>query len=48
MQGRVMGVANAVLFRAFDFHSPPPIAQEAMRAAQEAEAASSEVVSNSE
>lgn len=31
MQGRSMGVANAVLFRAFDFHAPPPIALEAMR-----------------
>jgi LmbE family N-acetylglucosaminyl deacetylase len=48
MQGRAMGVGNAVLFRAFDFHSPPPIAQEAMRAAQEAEAAASEVVPNGE
>jgi LmbE family N-acetylglucosaminyl deacetylase len=48
MQGRAMGVANAVLFRAFDFHSPPPIAVEAMRAAQEAEAAASEVVPNGE
>jgi LmbE family N-acetylglucosaminyl deacetylase len=33
MQGRAMGVPNAVLFRAYDFHSPPPIALEAMRAA---------------
>ncbi len=33
MQGRAMGVPNAVLFRAFDFHSPPPIALAAMRAA---------------
>lgn len=31
MQGRRMGTANAVLFRAHDFHAPPPIAQEAMR-----------------
>ena len=30
MQGRRMGVAHAVLFRAFDFHAPPPIALEAM------------------
>jgi LmbE family N-acetylglucosaminyl deacetylase len=37
MQGRAMGVGNAVLFRAFDFHSPPPIALEAMRAARESE-----------
>ncbi len=29
-QGRAMGVANAVLFRAWDFHAPPPIAREAM------------------
>jgi len=33
MQGRRMGVANAVLFRAFDFHAPPPIALEAMQLA---------------
>ena len=31
MQGRAMGVSNAVLFRAFDFHAPPPIALEAMQ-----------------
>ena len=30
MQGRRMGVGNAVLFRAFDFHAPPAIAREAM------------------
>ena len=35
MQGRRMGVAHAVLFRAFDFHAPPPIAVEAMKLAQE-------------
>jgi LmbE family N-acetylglucosaminyl deacetylase len=34
MQGQRMGVAHAVLFRAFDFHAPPPIAQEAMRLAE--------------
>jgi LmbE family N-acetylglucosaminyl deacetylase len=34
LQGRALGVANAVLFRAFDFHAPPPIALEAMEAAQ--------------
>lgn len=34
MQGRRMGVAHAVLFRAFDFHAPPPIALEAMQLAQ--------------
>ncbi len=33
MQGAALGVDNAVLFRAFDFDSPPPIALEAMRAA---------------
>lgn len=38
VHGRRMGVAHAVLFRAFDFHAPPPIAVEAMRLA-EAEAA---------
>jgi LmbE family N-acetylglucosaminyl deacetylase len=37
LNGRAMGVANAVLFRAFDFHAPPPIALEAMAAAQQAE-----------
>jgi LmbE family N-acetylglucosaminyl deacetylase len=31
MQGRVMGVANAVLIRAFDFEAPPPIALEAIQ-----------------
>lgn len=31
LQGRRMGVPHAVLFRAFDFHAPPPIALEAMR-----------------
>ena len=30
MQGRSMGVAHAVLLRAFDFHAPPPIALQAM------------------
>ncbi|MBA4608420.1 PIG-L family deacetylase [Aeromicrobium sp. Marseille-Q0843] len=30
MQGRRVGVAHAVLFRAFDFQAPPPIAREAM------------------
>lgn len=33
MQGRRMGVPHAVLFRAYDFHSPPPIALEAMKLA---------------
>jgi len=33
VQGRAMGVPNAVLFRAWDFQAPPPIAQEAMRIA---------------
>jgi LmbE family N-acetylglucosaminyl deacetylase len=36
LQGRAMGVAHAVLFRAFDFHAPPPIALEAMAAAEQA------------
>ncbi len=31
MQGHRLGVAHAVLFRAFDFHAPPPIALEAMQ-----------------
>lgn len=35
LQGRRLGVAHAVLFRAFDFEAPPPIAQEAMRLAAE-------------
>jgi LmbE family N-acetylglucosaminyl deacetylase len=35
LQGRALGVRHAVLFRAFDFNSPPPIALEAMQAAQE-------------
>jgi LmbE family N-acetylglucosaminyl deacetylase len=35
LQGRAMGVPHAVLFRAFDFAAPPPIALEAMRAAAE-------------
>jgi LmbE family N-acetylglucosaminyl deacetylase len=39
LQGRALGVPHAVLFRAFDFHSPPPIALEAMRAAEEAASA---------
>ena len=30
LQGREMGVEHAVLFRAFDFQAPPPIALEAM------------------
>jgi len=34
LQGRAMGVPNAVLFRAWDLHAPPPIALEAMRLAQ--------------
>lgn len=33
--GRRMGVSNAVLFRAFDFHAPPSIALEAMALAME-------------
>jgi LmbE family N-acetylglucosaminyl deacetylase len=34
MQGRKLGVPHAVLFRAFDFHSPPPAVREAMRLAR--------------
>jgi len=34
VQGRAMGVPNAVLFRTWDFQAPPPMAQEAMRIAQ--------------
>jgi LmbE family N-acetylglucosaminyl deacetylase len=34
LQGRAMGVPNAVLFRAWDFHAPPPIASEVLAAAQ--------------
>jgi LmbE family N-acetylglucosaminyl deacetylase len=34
LQGRAMGVPNAVLFRAWDFQAPPPIALEAMRMSQ--------------
>jgi LmbE family N-acetylglucosaminyl deacetylase len=33
LNGRAMGVRHAVLFRAFDFSAPPPIALEAMAAA---------------
>lgn len=33
--GRQLGVPHAVLFRAFDFHAPPPIALEAMKAAED-------------
>jgi LmbE family N-acetylglucosaminyl deacetylase len=35
LQGRRLGVPHAVLFRAHDFHSPPPIALEAMRLAEQ-------------
>jgi len=38
MQGRSLGVAHAVLLRAFDFHSPPPIALQAMQLAEGAAA----------
>ena len=34
LYGRRMGVAHAVLFRAFDFHAPPAIALEAMQLAE--------------
>ena len=35
LQGRAMGVPNAALFRAWDFHAPPPIAAEVMAAAED-------------
>lgn len=35
LAGRAMNVPNAVLFRAWDFQAPPPIAQEIMRLAAE-------------
>ncbi len=35
LNGRAMGVPNAVLFRAWDFQAPPPIALEAMRMSQD-------------
>jgi LmbE family N-acetylglucosaminyl deacetylase len=38
MQGRAMGVPHAVLFRAYDFHAPPPVAVEAMQLAAAAAA----------
>ena len=34
-QGRAMGVPHAVLFRAWDFQAPPPLAAEIMAAAQD-------------
>lgn len=34
LQGTRTGTPHAVLFRAFDFHAPPPIAVEAMRLAE--------------
>jgi LmbE family N-acetylglucosaminyl deacetylase len=34
LHGRVMGAPHAVLFKAWDFQTPPPIAAEAMAAAQ--------------
>jgi hypothetical protein len=37
LQGRATGLPHAVLFRAWDFQSPPPIAAEIMAAAQEAD-----------
>jgi hypothetical protein len=30
LAGRTMGVPHAILFRAYDFQAPPPIALEAM------------------
>jgi LmbE family N-acetylglucosaminyl deacetylase len=35
LQGRAMGVPHAVLFKAWDFQAPPPIAAEIMAAAQD-------------
>jgi LmbE family N-acetylglucosaminyl deacetylase len=35
LQGRAMGAPHAVLFRAWDFHAPPPIAAEVLAAAQD-------------
>jgi LmbE family N-acetylglucosaminyl deacetylase len=35
LHGRAMGVPNAVLFRAWDFHAPPALALDAMAAARE-------------
>jgi LmbE family N-acetylglucosaminyl deacetylase len=35
MQGRAMGVAHAVLFRAWDLHAPPPIARDVIAAVEE-------------
>lgn len=35
LQGRALGVAHAVLFRAWDLHAPPPIARDALAAAQD-------------
>src|SRR5499433_1649815 len=35
LQGRAMGVPHAVLFKAWDFQAPPPMAAEVMAAAQE-------------
>ncbi len=34
VQGQRLGVAHAVLFRAFDFHAPPSIALQAMKLAE--------------
>ena len=39
VHGRRLGVAHAVLFRAFDFEAPPPIALEALRLAGDVGAA---------
>jgi LmbE family N-acetylglucosaminyl deacetylase len=36
LHGKAAGVPHAVLFRAWDFHAPPPIAREMMAAAQAA------------
>ena len=34
-QGQAMGVPNAVLFRAWDFRAPPPVASEVPTATQD-------------
>jgi LmbE family N-acetylglucosaminyl deacetylase len=39
LQGRMMGVPHAVLFRAWDFQAPPPIVLEVMRLAQSGQSA---------
>jgi hypothetical protein len=36
LHGTAMGVPHAVLFRAWDFHAPPPIARDALETAGDA------------